>query len=141
MDVRTPVRKLMSTDPISVQQDAPVSEVRKLLRLHSFHHIPVVSKRGSLVGVLSTTDLALFSLDAWVGDVSTVDAELDESFTLTEIMTLEPITVSPSTKVRKAAEILADGGFHSLPVVDDEGLLVGMITTTDILRFFARQSN
>jgi len=140
MDMQIPVRRLMVTDPITVPAAAPLSRVRALLAEHAFNHVPVVSERGGLVGILSSADLARVSLDAWVSDPATVSAELDASFDLAAVMTHEPVTVSPDSTLRRAAELLADGGFHSLPVVDADGILVGMLTSTDLLRHLAAQS-
>lgn len=137
MDMQLPVRRLMVTEPVSVRLGAPISRLRELLRTHPFHHLPVISERGSVVGVVSSTDLARISLDIWIGDEEVVDAELDAMFDLARVMTHEPVTVRESDSVRRATELLAEGGFHSLPVVDGEGRLVGMLTTTDLLRYFA----
>ncbi len=140
MNLQTPVRQLMATEPVTVRLGAPLSTVRELLRTHPFNHVPVVSERGRLVGILSAADLARYSLDAWVGDEKVVDAELDASFDLKEVMSNEPVSVQPSDSVRHAAGLLADGGFHGLPVVNEDGELVGMLTSTDLLRFLALHS-
>lgn len=141
MDMQLPVRSLMVTDPVSVGVGAPLSRVRELLAEHAFHHLPVLSDNGGLVGVLSASDLARVSLDAWVADRDTVSAELDATFVLADVMTHEPVTASPDTTLRQAAELLGDGGFHSLPVVSSDGTLVGMLTSTDLLRHLACQRN
>ena len=138
MDMQIPVHRLMVSDPVAVQADAPLSRVRAVLATHAFHHIPVVSEQGGLVGILSSADLTRVSLDAWVEDKDTVSAELDATFDLAAVMTHEPVSVTPETSFRKAAELLADGGFHALPVVDGDGILVGMLTSTDLLRHVAR---
>jgi len=139
MNVHTPVRQLMSANPSSVVQTAPISEVRRLLRASAFHHVPVVSEEGCLVGVISSMDLAEYALDVWVKDAEVVDAEIDASFSLGAVMTHEPTTIEPHESVHKAADLLAEGAYHCLPVVDAAGLLVGMLTSTDVLRFFAVQ--
>ena len=137
MDLQLPVRRIMTAEPVTVRLGQPLSRVRDLLRTHPFHHVPVVSERGGLVGVLSSLDLARVSLDAWVKDEATVDAELDAAFDLRGVMTHEPVTVGPDDSIRLAAERMGDGDFHSLPVVDREGRLVGILTSTDLLRHFA----
>ena len=131
----------MVADPVTVPAGAALSRVRALLADHPFHHVPVVSEHGGLVGVLSSADLARVSLDAWVKDAATVSAELDATFDLAAVMTHEPVTVTPDATLRHAAGLLADGGFHSLPVVDEDGILVGMLTSTDLLRHLAVHSN
>jgi CBS domain-containing protein len=139
MDMQLPVGSLMVADPVCVRVGEPLSRVRELLAEHAFNHLPVVSDQGGLVGILSAADLAQVSLDAWVADADTVSAELDATFELAAVMTHEPVTASPDTTLRQAAELLGDGGFHSLPVVSSDGTLVGMLTSTDLLRHLARQ--
>jgi len=139
MNVHTPVRQLMSKELLTVRQDAPVSEVRRLLRTFPINHVPIVSESGRLVGILSSVDLAMYALDVWVKDERVADAELDASFELTSIMTHEPATIEPHETIQKAALMLADGDFHCLPVIQSDGVLVGMLTSTDLLRFYAVQ--
>lgn len=134
MHLHGPVRSYMTPDVAALSYDAPVSQARALLRAHAFHHIPIVDD-GRVVGILSATDIARISLESWGTDIATVDAHLDAHFTLPEIMTLDPALVEASSSIHEAAEILAEGLFHALPVVDN-GKLVGMITTTDLLRAF-----
>ena len=54
-------------------------------------------------------------------------------------VTKEPTTVNSNQNVKDAAEILADGNFHALPVVDDEGNLVGMVTSADLIKYLLDQ--
>ncbi len=133
MNPRTLVRQVMTVDPVSVPVTARVSEVRELLRRCAFHHVPVTSE-GRLVGILSGADLAGYALDAWVPDTATADAHLDATLELGNIMTHDPDTIRPDATVRQAAEALVLGQYHSLPVVDGDGRLVGIVTSTDLLR-------
>lgn len=127
------VRHLMSTDPVSVDLKAAPSTVHALLENNAFHHLPVVDG-DTLVGIVSTVDLARVSLGAFVRDADTEDAWLDAQFQIKDIMTWEPEAVRAGDSLKFAAEKLADGGFHSLPVLDDDGALVGMFTSTDLIR-------
>lgn len=134
MNVFTPVRHIMSREVDTIQVDAPVSEARKLLRSRPFHHVPVL--RGSqLVGIISVADLAWVSLEAFVADGPTVDAWLDQTTTVEALMTHEPETVGPDATLREAAVRLSEGAFHALPVVSDGGELLGILTTTDVVRY------
>ncbi|MDJ0568086.1 MAG: CBS domain-containing protein [Pleurocapsa sp. MO_192.B19] len=62
----------------------------------------------------------------------TIDLKLMMSKTVAEIMTVDPITVSPQTSLQEAIQILADNKISGLPVVDDRGQLVGVISETDL---------
>lgn len=133
-----PVSHIMSTALFTVHEGNRLSEVRALLAEHKIHHAPVV--RGQrFVGMISANDLLRLSYgDPYKQDPRTTDALLDTQ-KLTDAMQEDVRTISPRSAVREAAEILATGGFHSLPVVDDEGTLVGLVTTTDLLRYFVSQ--
>lgn len=136
MNLHGPVRQVMTRDPLHLDIETPLAMVRRLLRTRSFHHVPITS-RGRLVGILSSTDLARVALDAWVEDEAAVDAQLNAQFDLAAIMTPEPETISPEVSIRYAALKLASGEFHSLPVIDSDGALVGMLTSTDLVRLLA----
>lgn len=128
-----PISAVMTRDVLSVQRTAAPSAVRDLLRTHSFHHVPVLDG-DVVVGMISAADLARIDLGAWGVDEQTVDAELDAAFDLDRLMSHDVISVGPDERLIRAAELLADGSIHALPVVDDERRLVGMITTTDLVR-------
>ena len=137
MNWRTRVRDIMTADPVFIDVDAPPSSVQRALEGQPFHHLPVV-QQGVLVGVVSAIDLARVSLGAWVQDDATATAWLDTQFRVRDLMTWEPEVVRVDDDVRQAADKLSDGAFHSLPVLDGEGRLVGIVTSTDILRMVAR---
>jgi CBS domain-containing protein len=131
-----PIRKLMSTTVISIHHGEPVSQVRKLMVESRVHHLPVVSG-DALKGVISWSDLLRISFgDAFGADERAVDATLDHTFTLEQVMSSDPVTVTPQTTVHEAAEILCKGDFHCLPVVEDHKL-VGMVTSSDLLKYLA----
>jgi CBS domain-containing protein len=130
------VREVMTIDPVSIDVLARPSEVQEALKGRPFHHLAVLD-RGVLVGIVSTTDLARVSLGAWVQDEETEKAWLDSSFRIRDLMTWEPQFVRVDEDIRVAADKLSSGSFHSLPVLDDGDRLVGIITSTDILRMVA----
>ena len=63
-----------------------------------------------------------------------MDATLDHTVTLEEVMKKDPVSVSAHGSVRDAAEMLANGEFHAVPVVDGKRL-VGIVTSTDLIRY------
>ena len=136
MNWHAKVRELMTIDPISIDVQARPSEVQQALEGRNFHHVPVID-RGVLVGILSTLDLARASLGAWVEDEDTQKAWMDSTFRIRDLMTWEPEFVRVDDDIRVAADKLSTGSFHSLPVLDSGDRLVGIITSTDILRMVA----
>ena len=97
-----------------------------------------IPSSDELIGVISWSDILRLSFaDALGSDDRAVDATLDHSFTLEQVMSADPITISSHHgTVREAAEILAKGKFHALPVVDGKNL-VGLVTSSDLLRYLA----
>lgn len=133
MNLSTPVRFVMTRDVVVADVTDPPSRLRSLFDQRRFHHLPVV--RGDvIVGILSASDLARAALDGWV-DRATADAHLDEAFTVESLMTFEPEVVREDDTIGVAADKLASGEFHALPVVDGRGHVVGMVTSTDLIRF------
>jgi CBS domain-containing protein len=135
-----PVSKIMSTGMITVHHGDPVSRVRELFQKHGIHHLPVVSGH-KLLGIISFTDLMRVSFgDAFNADTRAVDATLDHTMTIEQLMKKEPRCIRRDATVRDAAEILVGGEFHSVPVVDTDGTtLVGMVTSTDLIRHLLDQ--
>jgi len=133
--IRTePVSALMTRDVHAVQVDAAPSQVRDLLRRHPFHHVPVLDGEV-VVGMLSSADLAALGLEAWGVDETTVDAELDASFDLRALMSHDVVSIHAEDPILRATELLADGSIHALPVVDGDNRLIGVVTSTDLIRY------
>ena len=68
-------------------------------------------------------------------DQSDMDDGIFDMLHINQVMKHSPVTVSTGSSIKEAGQILADKEFHALPVMDD-GKLVGIITTTDIIKFF-----
>jgi CBS domain-containing protein len=132
------ITTIMSTDILTVHTGQKLSEVRRVLAERSVHHIPVVSG-NKLVGLISSTDMMKLSFEAYGTDQRSVDAVLDHQFTISGVMSTELRTLNKRRTVREAAELLREGSFHSLPIVDDDSTLVGIVTTTDLIRYLLDQ--
>lgn len=130
------VRHVMSTPPVAVEASMGPSVVRNLFEKSAFHHLPVLDD-GVLVGIISHVDLARVSLKAWVRDGETDAAWLDSQYKVADLMTSEPEFVRASDTLRTAADKLSSGAFHALPVLDDQDTLVGILTSTDLMRLMA----
>jgi CBS domain-containing protein len=132
------ITHIMSEAIKSVHTGQKLSEVRHMMTENGIHHVPVVS--GSrLVGILSSTDLMKLSFGGYGGDERSLDAIMDHQFTIEDTMQKDVVTLKTSQTVRDAAEVLGEGNFHSLPVVDDSSNLKGIVTTTDLIRYLLAQ--
>ena len=133
-----PVTKIMSRNVVSVHHGDPISKVRQIIKEQGVHHVPVV-RGDQLVGLISYSDILRVSFgDVFNADERAVDATLDHTMTLEQIMATDVTTLTEHSTIREAAEILAQGKFHSLPVVSGRKL-VGMVTSTDLIRYLVDQ--
>ena len=127
MKHRDPLSHVITTNLKTVQISQKMSEVHRLVVENQIHHVPVVDGRR-LVGMISTTDIIRLNIT-----VSNAD-----DWTIGKVMKKNLVTIEIHDTVRKAAQLMSDGIFHSLPVVNKDGHLVGIITSTDLIRYLAK---
>lgn len=138
MKRRELVSKIMSTNLITVNLTNNLVEAEKLFNENSIRHIPVVSG-DDIIGILSLTDLLRVSfVDTYGSDESDVDTAVYNMLSIEQVMVKNLVSVSSTQTIKDVAEILAKNEFHALPVVD-EGKLVGIVTTTDLLNYLLEQ--
>lgn len=128
------IAKILTTAVITIHTGQKVSDVRKLIAKHKFHHVPVVSGK-KLVGLISASDILGISVEGVGSDDRSMDAYLDHQFSIEGLMTKELATLTIKSTIADAAEALSDGSFHAMPVVDDAGNLIGLLTSTDLIRY------
>lgn len=128
----------MSTELTTVGVHQKVSDARRVLAENQFHHVPVVSGK-EIVGMISATDMVRLSFSAFGADERAVDAMLDHEFKIRDVMSSELNVLGVGRTVREAAEMLKGGNFHSLPIVGEDNELLGMVTSTDIIRYLVSQ--
>ena len=138
MKKKESVSQIASTALIVIQIGQKLSEARKLMQVNQIHHVPVVNGT-KLVGLLSAVDLASLSLTSFGSDERSNDTLLDNQFSVEEVMSKNVVTIKHTASIREAAEMLAEGHFHSLPLVDNDGNLKGLVTSTDLIRYLLSQ--
>lgn len=114
------VSDLMTTAIVTVRPDETVREAHADMQRGCFHHLPVLDERGRLIGMVSDRDI-LRALNH------------PKQTTIAEIMTHSPITIEADKSAHLAARIMLDRTIGSLPVVNEEGLMIGLVTQTDFL--------
>lgn len=127
------VADLMATKLTVINQDTTIQEAVMQLADAHVHALPVVDRRGRLVGVLSSSDIVQTTAER------TSAGEADEMFDDTivrDIMTTPPKTIGPEEDVRTAAQQMLHLDVHRLFVVQQSALL-GVIAQTDIVRAVA----
>ncbi len=138
MKKRELVSKIMSKKLITLNLSNNLVEAEKLFKENSIRHIPVVSG-SKIIGILSLTDLMRISyVDSYGAEENDVDTSVYSMLSIEQVMVKNIIFVSSNQTIKEVAEILAKNEFHALPVIDD-GKLVGIVTTTDLLHYLLEQ--
>lgn len=138
MKKRTPVSSIMTAEVITLNHTDSLDTAERLFKSKNIRHIPVVSGE-EIIGMLSYTDLLRISFaDAAYEEEENVETIVYNMFTIEQVMAKNLVSVSSQTTIKEAAEILAKKEFHALPVVD-EGKLVGILTTTDLINYLLDQ--
>ena len=137
-----PLKEFMVTKVISVQSDEPFSYVEEKLRVNKIRHLPVVDEYNKLVGIITERDLyhAISPRRTQEGDDYYDESQLD-SFILKEHMTPNPIALRSNSTFSEAVKIMATLKYGCIPIVSRDGILVGIITQIDILKFLNRWLN
>ncbi len=132
------VKHWMTRDVITITPDTSLHEAHRLMTEKRIRRLPVVD-HGKLVGIVTLGDVrsaepsAASTLSVW--EMNNLLANLKVS----EIMTREPTTISQEATISTVAEIMLERKFSGLPVVDEQGKLVGIITESDIFRLVVRE--
>ena len=134
MKKNEPISKVLTKDVITTHVAHKVSDVRKLFAEHGFHHVPVVSG-DELVGLISASDILGISVEGVGSDEMSMDAYLDHQFSIESLMKTNLKTLPEKSTIADAAEVLADGSIHAVPVVNGSNKLVGLVTSTDLIRY------
>lgn len=138
MKQRVPVSQIMTKNLETLTTNQSLYEAESLFKKHNIRHIPVVDGK-SIVGVLSYSDLLKISYADVNDNEDTVESVVYDMFTIPQVMAKVPLTVTADTTVKEVVEILSKQTFHSLPVVENDNELVGIVTTTDLLNYFLEQ--
>lgn len=146
------VAEVMTPNPITVKPQTPLSEAIKIIAEKRISGLPVVDDNGNLVGVLSETDLMwqesgadmppyFMFLDSviYLENPARYEKELHKALgqTVGEVMSDKPVTIKPNQLLPQAARLLHDTNIRRLPVVDEDGQVIGILTSGDIIRTMA----
>ncbi len=126
------INEIMVRRLATIRMDDDVKRVKDLFEEHGFHHLLVLEK-GRLLGVVSDRDL-LRNLSPFIGKLAEKPRDLATlNRRVHQIMTRKPITVSPETSVEAAVDVMLEQHVSCLPVVTEDGNLVGIVSSRDLL--------
>ena len=122
-----PVQNVMTGRVVLVFQEVPMAEVRSIATRYDYNAFPVVTSEGRLVGMVTKGDLlrvfreGLGNPDVWLQPVS-------------RWMAHGVLALRPKDSVETAVTLMVDSGFRSLPVIDDDGKVVGIVSRNDLMQ-------
>lgn len=149
------VAEIMDRDPVTVAPGTPVQEVLDLLKEHELPGLPVVNEAGRCVGIVTESDLVLSEEEGdlhmphhldimggvvWLESWKHFEQRLEKAMaaSVDDMMTKDPVTVSPETSVQEAGRIIVEQGHNRVPVVE-HGQFVGLVTRLDVLEAMTRE--
>ena len=127
------VGEIMMGAPVTLKPEDTLDLANDVISLGRIRHIPVVED-GRLVGLLSERDLMGAAATQIFGLKQKRKSALLKSVLIKDVMKKKVITVNPETSIKETAHLMADKKIGCVPVVS-AGALVGLVTTTDILRY------
>lgn len=137
------VREIMTSSPVTAQRETPVREALGLLRDHHITALPVVSSAGRLCGVVAEIDLIRNRvLPDPRAHLRPAPPVTDQPPAYVEnVMSPVAVAVRDTAEVSVAVDIMAERGLKSLPVLDADDLLVGVISRSDVAGALARDDD
>jgi CBS domain-containing protein len=130
---RTRVRDIMTSPAMTISPDTTAPAAMAVMRQSNIRHLPVV-EAGRLVGMISRGDLREASMSASINADQYELHFLLSRLTVEKLMSRKVYTVTPDAFVVHAAELMTDNKIAGLPVVDEKGQVIGIVTESDLLR-------
>jgi acetoin utilization protein AcuB len=124
---------IMTKDPLTVTPMETIGQADELMNTNKIRQLPVVQGKD-LVGIVTDRDIRSFLSGSLLEGVEAREEALNTK--IREIMTTEPMTLSPDDDLQEAVEIMIDEKIGGIPVVDEAEGLVGIVTYVDVLRCF-----
>ena len=148
MAARIPVRDVMTRSVVTIKRDADLHEAARILSENRISGMPVVDDNNRVIGVVSEADILILAglkrehtfkdiLRNILGEPVTAKKGGDK---VGDVMGFPPITSKADDDIGEVAKILDDRRIKRLPVVDDEGKLIGIISRADILKVIGKNS-
>jgi CBS domain-containing protein len=138
------VRDVMTKQPMTIDPDAPLETAAAVMRERELRHLPVVDEAGRLMGVITDRDLRGLVLAPVIGEYLSEGAQRRlrglsaalANLRVRDAMTWDAVTIGPEAPIARAAALMFEGRFSSLPVVEG-GRLIGIVTQRDVLKALA----
>jgi len=125
------ISRIMTVNPVTIGPEESIARARQMLESLDIHHLPVVED-GVLTGILSSSDLLKVHV------LRDKPAALD-AIRVRQVMEPDPVTLDVFADLIDVATALTSGSFHALPVVEADNVLVGIVTSSDLINHLLMQ--
>jgi CBS domain-containing protein len=134
------VKDVMTVDPITVTADIGLKDALSRLAHVGITSMPVVDGQHRLCGIVSEADLIrdVVAADPRAHERPVTIRPVTPAQTVDDVYSRSPIAVRPQDDVSAAVDVMTTRGFKSLPVVDDQRRLVGIVSRSDVVKALAR---
>src|SRR3974390_749581 len=130
----TTAQDLMTENPMTISPDATVREAARLLYSLDVRHLPVVDEEGALVGMLSDRDLRGLANPVTLAQKDDEDLQVVLGGSVATLMSSDVLSVELEDDAAEIVDLMLEYKVGAVPVVDSEGLLVGIVSYMDVLR-------
>ena len=122
------VKDIMNKELVRIDMQATLQEAYERLQEHKINQMPIVSNTQTLMGMIDLKTILHLLMD----DIEHVDSTLQKK--LEDVMLPEVITTDPISDIRRVAKVMIDFKLHAIPVVNEEDILMGIVSKTDLLK-------
>lgn len=131
------ISKIMTRNAVTIEPEADITQARKIMSENNFRHLPVVDESNFLIGIVTDRDIRSVSPSFHItGDNGTETLKRFSSLKIKNIMTKNPVALSPLDTLQDALILLQKERFGAFPVIDEQKKLIGIVSVRDILREF-----
>ncbi|GAB4308226.1 MAG: hypothetical protein Kow00117_01500 [Phototrophicales bacterium] len=132
------IKEYMTTDVISATPDMPITTAHQIMKKNRIRRLPVLDEQGNLVGMVTIGDIR----EASPSGATTLSIwELNylwSQLTVKDVMSHKVLTVRQDEPMINAAQIMLDNKVSGLPVLDESGKVVGIVTESDVFRMVVK---
>jgi len=127
----------MTREVITVDEEATIFDAQELLAENKIRHLPIIDRDRRLVGIVTDRDIrSALPYSSLLEHCDETEKERIARFKVKDIMTKDPISISPTYTIQDALLLIQNSKVGALPVVDDNHKLTGIISVRDLLRAF-----
>lgn len=120
------VDEIMSKPAITLSENISYDEAKREFQRHKFHHFPIMSEDNRLVGIISDRDM--------LANAALHEKDRNVARPVNAFMSKSVVTASPKTYIREIAQVMLSQYISAMPITNDSGGLLGIVTRSDILK-------